>query len=198
MALRTLSLAFLAAIMGTGIAAACEDFKSHTTDDMKEFRKVLSSEEADPFDRIFAFQELACSDQPVMRAYAIKAALENSSDELVRNQVLLAALLQKKRIDIEIMNPDNNSQIKEFLSYNHGGIFRYSVMETSEKLGFLSFDDGLDYNYKNRRGLFIEGDRVEVSYGNIVGTFRLLETNDLIGTISYPNKGIMPAKIELF
>ena len=81
---------------------ACETYKALSATELKEFRDKLAEQDADPIDRLFAYQELACSDQPVMRAYAIRAGMENAKDPILRQQIAFDALMALPRVDIEL------------------------------------------------------------------------------------------------
>ena len=112
---------------------ACEKFTRYSTEEAKEYRDMLNKADADSLDRLSAFQRLVCSDNPILRNYAIQQGLKNSKDPLVRNQVLLDAMMQKERIDIEMYSNDQlTKQDKEFIA-KHAGIYSATVVYRSSQ-----------------------------------------------------------------
>ena len=83
-----IALAALAIVLGTAAAISCEEFKTLSADEMKEYRDKLSEQGADPLDQLFAFEELSCSDSPTIRAYAMKTGLQTATDPLVLERLL--------------------------------------------------------------------------------------------------------------
>ncbi|GAB4360065.1 MAG: hypothetical protein Kow0026_22140 [Oricola sp.] len=87
----------------SGRALACEKYKALDMIEMKEYRDKLVQPDADPLDQLFAFRELSCSDQPTIRAFAIREGLKSASDDLVRHEIMFEALMQMSRIDVELV-----------------------------------------------------------------------------------------------
>ncbi len=178
---------------------ACEKFNPLSSEEVKENRDMLGKLDADPLDRMFAFEQLACSDNPNLRHYAMKEGLKNSADPLVRNQVMLKAMMQKKRIDVELNSNKELTELdKKFISEN-AGVYSRIVYYRSEKEGCLS----LHYPDKciPTISLFIKGDKVEYNYKSVFGEFRLSQAGELIGFLRAKNSSKysrIPAVIKLF
>ena len=192
---------FVAALLSlqTMPVHACETRIQHSIEEIKELRDMLQKAEADPLDRLFAFEELACSERPTIRNYAIKEGLENLSDPLVRNEIMLRAMLQKTRMDVVLGNSRTlTSGDKKFIN-EHGGVYSQKIAFRSAESGCISLYSakGCDTAYS----LFIRGDLVELNYSHVSGEFRLSETGELVGTIraqNHANYTRIPAVIKLF
>ncbi|MEP2706241.1 MAG: hypothetical protein ABJQ71_22765 [Roseibium sp.] len=178
------------------LAQACEPHKSHSTDELKSLRDTMTGADVDPFDRLYAFQELVCSDKPVIRAFAIKEGLKNSQDEMVRNQILFDTLMQKTQITT-VLYP-KTADHKKTVKYFRGEVLVHNVKYRDQNEGCISF--GSSSECKTKTSLFVRGGLVEYQDGNFgaIGSFRLVETNQLIGTVSVNGKNPVPASVELF
>jgi len=92
-----------------GIARACDGYQDISTDDLKAYRDKLGQADADPLDKFFAFQQLYCSSNPVIRAYAAKYGLQANSDPIVRQQIMLTLLLDMKHFTVQLTPSDQTS-----------------------------------------------------------------------------------------
>ncbi|HEY9057881.1 MAG TPA: hypothetical protein VIN77_12085 [Aurantimonas sp.] len=194
--LRT-NLLFLAMLLFPATAFACEEYKSHSTAELKEYRDKLAEAEADPLDRLFAFEELACSDRPTVRAYAIRVGLSAAKDDLVRQQIMFEAMMQKERLDIELAGEGSLSkEAKEFIR-TRAGLWSERAEYRSRESGCIS----LNSNSACRRSqsIYLKGDKAELNYNDLVGSFELTSSGELVGFIrpgrNYPR---IPAVIKLF
>jgi len=181
------------------ILIACESYVEISLDEIKEYRDVLQKEGSDPLDRLFAFEQMACSDSPNIRHYAMKEGLDNIKDPLVRNEIMLKAMMQKTRIDVELASAKTlTAKDKDFIA-NNGGTYSKLIVFKSESDGCISLygRDVCDGRYS----LWVKGDKVELNYSPVVGQFQLTDSNELVGTLragdnaSYTN---IPAIIKLF
>ncbi len=186
-----------ALFMSAGSAYGCEEFRSLSGEELKEYRDILSQNDADPFDRIAAFQHLACSDNPNIRSYAIREGLKTSNDPLVRHQILLESLMQKTRINIELSLGRNMKDGDKRFFETHAGIYSKNFGFKDRVLGCISFE---------RRGcdpgesLQIKGGTVELNRGGTIGIFKLTDANELVGFLrpqSHPSYSKIPAIIRL-
>lgn len=189
-------LALALAIL-TGPAVACEEYKTLAQADIKEFRDKLTDPNADPIDRLFAFQELACSDSPVMRDYAIRTGLANASDELVRNQIALEALLQKQRIEIEIIPKGAERKAQEYFKERYNNMIMIEVADTYPEDGCVVFrrndSDSCTWMY-----LKLDGpDAILAHDRSFSGKFELVATGELVGFVRNSDYGQISARIDL-
>lgn len=177
---------------------ACEEFKKISLEDAKEYRAVIGNAGADPLDRMFAVEQLVCSDNPNLRAWAIEHGLKNSSDPLVRNQVMLIAMMQKQRIDINLDAKGNlTAADKQFVKKN-SGVLSLVVQYRSNKDGCISFAHR--DRCVTKQSLYIKGDKVEFNLNHMIGEFRLSSANELVGYLRQVSKkgyGRIPAVISL-
>jgi hypothetical protein len=178
-------------------ADACEESRTLSAPEQKESRDMLLNPSADPLDRLAAFRNLACSNDPVIKNYAIREGLKTAADPLVREQILLAAMLQKTRVDVELFpNSDLSDQDKKFAKQN-SNLLSYEVRHASPKEGCLGF-----YRRDSctpSSSLYLRGDKAELTISNLIGEFRLTDSNELAGFV-LPRKGFgrIPALIKLY
>lgn len=164
----------------SGAVHACNGFSEYSITELKEFREMLSKPDADPLDRLFAFEQMACSDRPSIRSYALKVGLNTITDPLVRNEIMLKALMQKKRIDVELGSSKNQTDDDKKFIAEHAGVYSRNVTFQSEPDGCVSLYGGsCDVAYS----LFIMGDKVELNYSQVLGQFRLSSSGELVGTL---------------
>ena len=104
MSWRTGGAVCLLAWLGFGGSAAwaCEEFVDLQQQELKEYRDKLIEQEADPLDRMFAFQQLVCSSNPVMRAYAVREGLKTATDPIVRQQIMFDSIMLMTRLEIQL------------------------------------------------------------------------------------------------
>jgi hypothetical protein len=187
--------------MGVGAAQACDGYVSIATEDMKAYRDKLSEAGADPLDQLYAFQQLVCSDNPTIRAYAIRTGLTVGTDPLLRAQVLLDAMLAKHTIEIEVVaGKQSTADDKDWLK-TFGGIVLFEVRGVSAVEGCV--DVVYQDECTNKSALFVTGTKVQfyVASFRMSGQFELSESNELVGTIQIDRNGthgLIPAVIKLF
>jgi hypothetical protein len=185
-------------LSGTGAVAACEQYSNFTLDEIKEFRALLSKDDADPLDRLFAFEQMACSDRPNIRSYAIKQGLNTIQDPLVRNEVMFRAMMQKTRIDVEMGNSRELTKADKKFIADTGGVYSKLVTSRKEESGCISMYGN---NCDSRYSLFVSGDKVELNYNKVSGVFRLSGSGELVGTLradDHAGYTRIPAVIKLF
>ena len=189
----------LAALAGLTLFAAtpvlaCETYKALSATELKEFRDKLAEQDADPIDRLFAYQELACSDQPVMRAYAIRAGMENAKDPILRQQIAFDALMALPRVDIELSGESLGKNAKRYVS-GEGNVVSNTVRYRDPVKGCLSFHSS-DACYEGH-AMTLKGDTLLVSVSNLVGTLALTETGEFLGTVRYRGEPIT-ARVRIY
>lgn len=195
---RHMSLAILAILSSAAAAQACEQYKSLSTAEMKEYRDKLIEAEADPLDRLFAFEELSCSDNPTIRAYAIREGIAAAKDPLVREQIAFASMMSKIRVDIELVTDSSTSAADKKRVQELSGLWSRNVAFRSPQHGCISL-------YSNREcstssSLFVKGDKIEMNYDDILGEFHLTSDNVFAGFIRFDDRaenGRVPAVIKL-
>jgi len=183
-------------IITNNFSLSCEKYQQYPVEELKNARKMLLDVNADPFDRSFAFDILSCSNDPALRHFAIKTGLENVNDSLIRSKILLKALVQKKRIDIELgSNSTLSERDKEFVE-RHGGVYSKLVVATLIESGCVSLRELYEGNCDSSRSMFIHGDTVEFNYEGVTGKFTLSKAGELVGYIKAEmsnNYGKIPA-----
>lgn len=171
---------FLLPLVGLNKAFACDEYEPFTLEEIKEFRAVLQNKESSSLDMLFAFEQMACSDRPTVRHFALEEGLKNFKDPLVRNEILLRAIMQKSTINIVLSETrDLTSKDKAFIA-QHAGVYSHDIVYRSMPdgcIGLYTKDCQVAYS------VFIHGDKVQFRYGVIIGEFVLADTNELVGTI---------------
>lgn len=195
-----LLLVVVSLMLGTAGALACEEYKSLSTDEMKDYRDKLAEKGADALDQLFAFQELSCSDNPTIRAYAVKTGLETATDPLLREQIMFDAMMEKSRIDIELSaSPKSTARDKAFIA-DKSGLWTISAGSRFTDAGCINLErdsGGCEEYYV----LYIRGPKVELTYSDTIGQFELTDTNELVGFVRYDDREEytrIPAVIKLF
>lgn len=194
---KTLAGAALAWLAVSGTALACEEYTNFPAQELKEYRDKLVDAQADPLDRMFAFQQLVCSSNPVMRAYAVREGMRSSEDPIVRQQILFDSMMQKTRLNIEMTaGTDATKRDKEFIK-KHSGLWSLPVRFRSQTDGCL----GLFYERCDAGSvLYIRGDKATLTYDNVIGEFYLSDGGELVGFIRVSNNqdyGRIPSVIKL-
>lgn len=187
------------ALLLQGAALACDKYVNYPMEEIKEYRDMLLKPDADPLDKLHAFELLACSDRPNIRHYALKNGFDNIDEPLVRNEIMLKAMLQKTRIDVELGDNGELTEADKNFIAQHGGVFSNIVSYRSEKDGCISLYDkrscDVDSSY------FIRGNKVELIYSGAWGKFELSASGELVGTLRPQNTAYhthIPAVIKLF
>lgn len=177
---------------------ACEEYSEFSIAELKELRDMLSMPDADPLDRLFAFEQMNCSDRPTIRSYALKEGLSTISDPLVRNEIMLKALMHKKRVDVELGSSKNQTKEDKKFIAQHGGVYSRNITFKSESEGCLSF---YGESCRTEYSIFAMGDKVELNYKGLVGDFRLSSGGELVGTVRADKNAKytqIPAVIKLY
>ncbi|WP_148040260.1 hypothetical protein [Marichromatium sp. AB31] len=180
-------------------AFSCEEYKSHPREKLQEYRSVLLNADADSFDRLFAFEQLVCSDNPNIRNYALKKGLENAKDELVRNQIMLEAMMLKSRIDIHLKKTKEITKEDKSFIDKHSGVYSSIIRYKDREQGCISLFTESTCNTSH--SVFIKGNKVEYNSMGIYGEFKLSESNELVGFLRVRESSDyskIPAVIELF
>lgn len=190
-------IAFAMLVLGTPAAMACDDYVEISAADTKAYRDVLADTAADPLDRYFAFEQLACSSSAPIRAYATQMALQGNTDTILRSQVLLHILTSKQRIIVELSPSRQSTPADQEALKKSGGQLSLIPKFVSVEQGCVSFTSDCD----PKRAMLIIGERVELGFdaansnlqtgGNSAfGEFELTDANELVGNVrldSYSN-----------
>jgi len=176
----------------SGYASACEQYNSIPMEELKEYRDKLIEAGADPFDRLFAFEKLVCSDKPTIRSFAIEAGMKSASDDIIRHEILLQAILQRKQIVVELISTNANKNQKKYID-RMGGALLVTVRGKFPEEGCVSWT-----NEDKCEGWFlhISGGKATLNGNGYDGFFELSETGQLLGYVRYSGVRI-PAKIPL-
>ena len=143
---------------------------------------------------------MACSDSPNLRHYAFMQGLINIEEPFLRNEIMLKALMEKQRVDVELgASSEMTKGDKEFVK-KHAGVYSKRVTSRSQSAGCISFN-ARDDSCGSSQGLVVSGDRVEFNDSHVSGLFRLSREGELVGTLRAQNHEKytrIPAVIKLF
>ncbi|EKF18732.1 hypothetical protein [Nitratireductor pacificus] len=195
---KQLTLAALGVLLSAAGAQACEQYKNLSTAEMKEYRDKLVEAGADPLDRLFAFEELSCSDNPTIRAYAIREGIAAAKDPLVREQIAFTSMMSKTRVDIELVIDSNASATDKKIVQGLSGLWSREARFKSPQHGCISFNS--TDNCWTATSLFVKGDKIEMNFNDLLGEFHLTSDNVFAGFIRFDDRadnGRVPAVIKL-
>jgi len=174
---------------------ACDEFKPVDLETGQKLMGILEAPNAQALDKIFAFQTLACADQPIMRRFATDEGIK-SKNPLLRAQALAEIVLQRDAIKIELTEtPGLPDSLRNWLkAEGHSLVYRVSRPQgrfNCVGINGANCDDLRQYQFR------VDGEKVRLFYGNIVGDFQLAEGRNLRGTIKNGANPAVPAKIDL-
>jgi hypothetical protein len=175
-------------------ARACDSFEPLTADEARSLMDVIKSENADAFDKIFAFDKLACSDSPVIRDYAMREGLASKIDSVTRAQILLATILQKSRYHIILMDDAKLGVGEKAYVRKNGGNLYFDRSFADRENGCV----GLYYDRCDHPNLYIRGWSVLLNTSRLRGEFKLQEDTRLMGFVQPQGIGPIPAELDLF
>lgn len=171
-------------------SVACEEYKSLSKDEIKDYRNKLVEEGADEVDRMFSFRELVCSDSPTMRAYAVEFGLKSTSDDVMRNEVMLAAMFQKKRIDINLVNSNSLGESEKNFVDSLGGVATYVLGQKFISEGCINIANTSNDKCNPWRSFIVSGSKILLTDGDsYVAEFELSKSNDVIGFFQRIGRG---------
>ncbi len=192
--------ALFGVLLLTGGAVACDAYTTLSTGEMKDYRDKLGEAGADPLDQLFAYEQLACSDNPTIRAYAIKTGLETATEPLVRQQIMFDAMMAKTRLDIELTaNAQSTARDKDFIKEN-SGLWTLHTTTRYKAEGCINLLGNAEQCYPDYV-LYVRGPKVELTYSSAIGMFELADSNELVGFVRYYDNDSysrIPAVIKLF
>ena len=151
-----------------GAQAQCAQVQQFTRDETRELMSLMVAPEADPLEQLFAFEDLMCASNPVVRNMALKAGASSGSAD-VRSQILFRALTQQQIIRVELgdgRKPDGTSG--EFSSR----VLELPVSATNDVAGSIS-SGGAACNQNHHLQLMGSGIRV-YNLINLGGRWQLL------------------------
>ena len=119
----------------------------------------------------------------------------------MRNEIMLKALMEKKRVDVELgSSKDMTKDDKAFVT-KHAAVYSGMVAYRSQSAGCIALGSRSRDSCDTNHALVISGDRVELNHGYVSGLFRLSREGELVGTLraqNHPKYTRLPAVIKLF
>ncbi|MFO1033741.1 MAG: hypothetical protein U1E15_06615 [Hyphomicrobiales bacterium] len=191
-------LAALLVLAGPAFAA-CDEYIAVDNAQAKEAMALLSKPEGDPIDKLSAFELLSCSDKPVLRAYAMKSGLNGISDEIVRGQILMEMLMQRKLIRVMMKRSSNLDQEGKELVERVNGVLDFENRFQDRTQGCVSL--GQTTECEKNASLYFRGTTVDLmySYGSLTGQFTLTPDNKLLGVMRVSGRSAdIASEIVLF
>lgn len=174
-------------------AQACEQYEPIPLAELKEYRTKLLEPEADPFDRLFAFEQLSCSDKPTIRSFAIQEGMKSANNDIVRTEILLQAILQRRQIVIELISANPSKEVKKRID-RAGGAILETVRGKFPTEGCVSWS-----NDEECKGWFLQisGKKAVLNGNGYDGLFELSKSGELVGFVRFDRSTKVPAKIPL-
>ncbi|OWU73490.1 hypothetical protein [Marinibacterium profundimaris] len=120
--------------------AQCAELVPLDRDEARQMMSVMMAPEADPLEQLFAFEDLMCADEPVLRNMALRTGASSPSAD-VRGQILMRSLFEKVVLQIELgegepVDPKYRRNLRE------PGVMTLDVVYRDPARGCMSFDAG--------------------------------------------------------
>ena len=195
---RQIASGLIFALCSFGMAHACEETvtldRAQTIDLLNEVR----SPDTDPLLQLFAFETLACSDQPGVRDLVLRTAA-NSPNATIRSQVLLRALFEQEAIVVHLLEVEGLSKV-QYDRIKANPTLTLSPVYRDLSRGCMSFHR--DYECSESSIADVQGEQLSIRVRwngfDMDGYFRMQE-GALLGTLSFPKDNLSyPARIDLF
>ncbi|WP_020696512.1 hypothetical protein [Reyranella massiliensis] len=200
MALRIFSsvLAGLAvAVAASGAALACEKLIDMPTPRIEEMMEVMKDSGSSELKQLLAFEELACSNRPAVRKFAVDTGLASKSKSL-RSQSLAILLMQRDQVRLDLLEELKGDRTMEQWIRSNGRSVAYKFHEREATQNCISLAAG--HKCPGPYMIAIDGLNIRIidPAHHLTGTFALQPDNSLRGTILVKRAARpVAAKIEL-
>lgn len=177
-------------------ALACDGFKPVDADSGNRLMSILESSTAKPLDQIYAFETLACAEQPILRRFAMDEGLR-SKNRLLRAQALIELVLQRDGLKVELSDSRDLPEALRNWIKGQGGTIVYRLTKPNRQHACVSLENSGDCEKPTSWQLRVDGERVRLNGNAISGDFALTEERTLRGTVKYSSYPPITAKIDL-
>lgn len=158
-------------------AFSCEKYIDIPDDQVREIDKQVREAKPLDLDAVLNYGKLICADRAAIRDHARRIGLE-SSNETIRAQALLAALLEKETITLETyLHKEMSDEQREFVKNNP--YLSYAVTHRDKEKACLSLGESNRCNPSY--SVSIEGDGFTLRSNYHIATLRLSDKNTLTG-----------------
>lgn len=178
-------------------AQACEKFVEIPNPRIEELMAVINESGTSELKQLLGFEELACSEKPTVRKFAIDAGMASKSKTL-RAQALAVLMMQRDQIKIEILEELKGDQTMESFFRQNGRNLSYKFTSRNPASNCVSFS--ASYKCPEQYMIVMDGLTVRIQDRDkfLSGTFTLQPDNSLRGTILIDRAArAVAAKIDL-
>lgn len=177
-------------------AQACEEFKKVERDDAQKSVELLEKEQGSSINKIYAFDTLACSDDPALRRLAKEAGLA-SKNPLLKSKAFLATIYDRKGLSLILLDDKLGEHEKDWVKRN-GGMIIIDFYKRDYSKGCINLSSNFT-GCPSDRSVHIEGLKIMVGFSLIRAELSLVDGNTLRGFLK-PNENLkaIPVKADLF
>lgn len=178
-------------------ALACEKLVDIPAPRIEELMDVMKDAKSSELKQLLAFEELACSNRPAVRKFAVDAGLASKSKSL-RSQSLAARLMQRDQIRLDLLEEVKGDTTMENWVRSNGRSLAYKLYAKDAAQNCISIS--ASYKCPGTDMIVIDGLNVRIIDPRhyLTGTFALQPDNSLRGTILITRASRpVAAKIEL-
>ncbi len=179
--------------------ATCTEYMHYADSDIKEYVSILQDTKKTEIERSFAYENLACSDDPVYRQLALKIGLQDASATILRSKILMDAMMTKDTFVIDLFESPNLSKESKSYVKEHNHQIRFQAYMSDPIQGCISIYSRT--KCLTGRQIKITGRHVDITYIKFYGSFELTSNNELEGYVistGRPKTEKISAKMILF
>lgn len=179
--------------------AVCSEYSHLPDEEIEEYLSILQDPNKSDFKRSTAYNQLACSDNPVYRQHAFEIGIQDTENTLLRRQILLDRMFEKENFVIELIELANLSQeSKAYIKENKGQI-RFKAYKRDPSKGCITVY--IHSSCDGSRQVTVSGNIVEITHIDFYSKFELTSKNTLEGYVVSSRRyktDKIPAKLNLF
>lgn len=178
-------------------ALACDKLVDIPAPRIEELMDVMKDAKSSELKQLLAFEELACSNRPAVRKFAVDTGLASKNKSL-RSQSLAARLMQRDQIRLDVLEELKGDRTMEQWFRSNGQSLAYKLYAKEAAHNCISITAG--YKCPGPDMIVIDGLNVRIidPHHYLTGTFALQPDNSLRGTILITRASRpVAAKIEL-
>lgn len=187
----------VATVAASTAALACEKLVDMPTPRIEEMMEVMNDGGSSELKQLLAFEELACSNRPAVRKFAVDTGLASKSKSL-RSQSLAILLMQRDQVRLDLLEELKGDRTMEQWIRSNGRSVAYKFHEREATQNCISLAAG--HKCPGPYMIAIDGLNIRIidPAHHLTGTFALQPDNSLRGTILVKRAARpVAAKIEL-
>lgn len=194
----TLAVATTVAVfVASNAAHACEKLVDMPAPRIEEMMEVMKDGGSSELKQLLAFEELACSNRPAVRKFAVDTGLASKNKSL-RSQSLAILLMQRDQVRLDLLEELKGDRTMEQWIRSNGHSVAYQLHNKDVAQNCISLSPS--YRCPGPNMIAIDGLNIRIidPAHHLTGTFALQPDNSLRGTVLIKRAARpVAAKIEL-